>query len=73
MYYIEKKFIHKSYITIKTFSTTQRVKFIKQKKFAKKILDDKFKTFVVYVATIKSLKPAEKMIYLFQAAPIVVL
>lgn len=52
LWFAEKGFIWKNYITTKALSITNRVKSIEKNKFVKAALDENFETSVIYVATI---------------------
>ena len=61
--FAEKKLTWRTYTTKKAFSTTCWVKIIDQKKFAKAVLDENFKAFVVHVSFLRSkmtIHPARK-------------
>ena len=49
--FIEKELKWRSYTTAEVLPTTKRVKLINKKEFAKAMLDEKFETFVVYMAS----------------------
>ena len=48
--FVKKKLTWRSYITTKTLPTTKWIELIDKKEFAKAVLDENSKTFVVYVA-----------------------
>lgn len=56
------KFIKRSYIAIEVLSTTNWVKIIYRKKFAKIAIDKNSKTLIVYMSTLKVI---DLSIYLF--------
>lgn len=47
-----RKFIERFYDTIEVLSTTNKIELIDKRKFAKVILNNNFKIFVIYVATL---------------------
>lgn len=51
----KKKHTWKSYIAIKALLITRQVKFIYKKEFAKTILDNNSKTFIIHITTLKIL------------------
>ena len=53
--FTEKELTWRSYTAIEILSTTNWVKLINKKKFAKAALDEEFETFVVYVAALEAL------------------
>ena len=52
--FAEKELTWRSYIAVEALPTTKQVKLIDKKEFAKTALDEKFKTFVMYVAALKA-------------------
>ena len=50
--FVKKELTWRSYTNAKTLLTTKWVELINNKEFAKAVLDEKFKTFVVYVASL---------------------
>ena len=52
--FIEKELIWRSYTATKVLSTTNQVELIVKKKFAKEVLDEESKTFVIYIAALKA-------------------
>ena len=51
--FAEKKLIWRYYIVAEALSTTKRVELINKKQFAKTALDEKSKTFVVHIVTLR--------------------
>ena len=50
--FVEKELTWRFYTTAEALPTIKRVEFINKKKFAKVALDEKSKTFVIYVASL---------------------
>lgn len=53
--FADRELIWKSYITSEALLTTKRVELINKKEFAKAVLDEESKAFVVHVATLEAL------------------
>lgn len=51
IYFAKKKLILKSYIVAKTLFTIKQIDVIDKKKFAKAVLDEESKIFIIYIAT----------------------
>lgn len=69
----KQKFTWRSYRPAKALSTTKRVKFIDKKKFAKVILDENSKIFVMYIATLKAPPVSARItVYFSQIAQIII-
>lgn len=65
MKYIElKQLISRYYNTSKTLSNISQVKLINKKNFAKVVLDNNIKTFLIYISVVEVMK--KLLIYLFQ-------
>ena len=67
--FAEKKLTWRSYIAAKALPTTKQVELIKKKEFAKRLLDEKFETFVVHIATLKASPGSTKMAMHLPQAP----
>lgn len=66
IWFVVKKLVSRSYITIKVFFITKTVEFINRKEFVTVALDKGNKTFVIYMATLIIFnKRFEISIYLF--------
>ena len=69
IHFAKKKLTWRSYIAAKALPITKRIELINKKEFAKTALDEKLKTFVVYIAPLKaSPKSAEMIMHFSQVA-----
>lgn len=72
MLFVEKKLIQRLYIFAKALQTIKQVEFIDKKKFAKVILNKKFKTFIVYFIILEAfLKLSKIIIHFLQVAQLI--